>query len=207
MNLTLINYSLPDARDEEQEQSDECTDDAIMQALCGGRMEWAIEQIYARYKHTLYGLAYAILRDSYLAEDIIQDVFFTLWHKAFSYRKELGSLKGWLQTIVRNRALDKVRSAVYRESQFAQLHLIGQDLVSHEPEMWQQVWGDEQAAFIRKVLDQLPSEQREVIELNYFAGYTHAEIADHLQIPIGTVKGRIRLGLLKIRPLLRAELE
>ena len=203
MNTTMLDYALSVPCN--HEKLEEVTDDVIMQAFSSGRSEWAVEQLYSRYKQFMYGLAYTILRDSYLAEDIIQDVFFTLWHKAVSYQKELGSLKNWLQTIVRNRALDKVRSAMYREYQFAHLQVVsGQDIVSHEPEMWQQVWGGEQAVFIRKALAELPQEQRQVIELSYFAGYTHTEIASQLQLPVGTVKGRIRLGLAKIKPLLQA---
>ncbi|HEY0752616.1 MAG TPA: sigma-70 family RNA polymerase sigma factor [Ktedonobacteraceae bacterium] len=205
MTTTLLDSSCAVMPAGEQEKTAETSDDALLQAFCYGQAEWAMEQIYARYKQFLYGLAYRILRDSYLAEDVIQEVFLTLWRKAFSYQKELGSVKGWLQTIVRNRALDKVRSSMYREYQFTHLQVIpGQDLESHEPEMWQQVWSGERATFIRHVLDELPPEQRQAIELNYFADYTHAEIADALQIPIGTVKGRIRLGLLKIKIRLQA---
>src|SRR5258707_5724954 len=203
MTTTLLDYTLPVNG---QDQAQEITDDVLMQAFSGGHAEWATEQLYARYKQCLYGLAYRILRDSYLAEDVIQEVFLTLWHKASVYQKELGSLKSWLQVIVRNRALDKVRSALYRESQFVHLQTIdGQDVASREPEMWQKVWGGEQTMYIRKALDELPSEQRQAIEMNYFGGYTHAEIASRLQLPIGTVQARIRLGLLKIKTRLQAE--
>lgn len=205
MNRTILDYTLPALSACEPEKVEAFTDDAILQAFSYGRSEWALEQLYVRYKQYMYGLAYRILRDSYLAEDVIQDVFLTLWHKAFSYQKELGSLKSWLQTIVRNRALDKIRSSMYREYQFTPLlPANGQDIASHEAEMWQQVWGGEQANLIRKALSELPVEQRQVIEMNYFAGYAHAEIARRLQVPIGTVKGRIRLGLAKIKPLLQA---
>ncbi len=185
-------------------QLEEPTDEAIIQAFYYDRSEWAIEQLYIRYKQYMYGVAYRILHDSYLAEDVIQDVFFTLWHKAISYQKELGSLKSWLQAIVRNRALDKVRSSMYREYQFAPLYaLTGPEQINCEPEVWQLVWEGEQALFIHKVLGELSLEQRQAIVLNYFAGYSHAEIAHQLQIPVGTVKGRIRLGLQKIKLLLQ----
>ena len=205
MHAELLDSSLPTMSTFDRDQTEKYTDDTIMHAFYYDRSEWAIEQLYIRYKQHMYRLAYGILRDSYLAEDVIQDVFFTLWHKAISYQKELGSLKSWLQAIVRNRALDKVRSSMYREHQFAPLDVVtGPELASCEPEMWQRVWGGEQTLFIRKALGELPLEQRQAIELNYFAGYSHAEIASHLQIPVGTVKGRIRLGLQKIKPLLLA---
>ncbi len=90
----------------------------------------------------MYVLAYRILGDSYLAEDVVQDVFFTLCYKTFSYQKELGSVKSWLQAIVRNRSIDMVRSSAHREYQFAHLQATnGQDPSSSEPEMWEQVLG------------------------------------------------------------------
>ncbi|HEX7737929.1 MAG TPA: sigma-70 family RNA polymerase sigma factor [Ktedonobacteraceae bacterium] len=204
MTTALLNSSLSDLPSGGHKKPEEIPDDVLLQAFYYEQSDWAMEQLYTRYKPFLYGLAYRILRDSYLAEDVIQDVFITLWCKACSYQKELGSVKSWLQAIVRNRALDKVRSAMYREYQFERLEGIqGQDLASHEPEMWQRVWGGEQAHVIRKVLDELPPEQRQVIELNYFGGYSHTEIACKLEMPIGTIKGRIRLGLLKIKTHLR----
>lgn len=187
-----------------QEQSEHCSDQALLQSLCFNGSEWAIEQLYNRYKHYSYALAYRILGDSSLAEDVVQDAFFTLWQKAFSYQQDLGSVKSWLQAIVRNRALDKVRSSTHRECQFTHLPAMDeQDVPSVETEIWEQVWGCEQSTFIRKALAQLSPEQRQVIALNYFSGYTHMEIARQLQLPIGTVKGRIRLGLRKIKLLLQ----
>ncbi|HET8846896.1 MAG TPA: sigma-70 family RNA polymerase sigma factor, partial [Ktedonobacteraceae bacterium] len=182
MNAALLDSSPALMSTDTYVQSEELTDEAIMQAFYYNRSEWAIEQLYMRYKQYMYGVAYRILHDSYLAEDVIQDVFFTLWYKAISYQKELGSLKSWLQTIVRNRALDKVRSSVYREYQFAPLHTVTEpEQIGDRPEVWQVVWDDEQKHFIRKALGELSPEQRQAIELNYFAGYSHAEIAARLQ--------------------------
>lgn len=205
MNTSLLPSALCDLSAFEPIQTDELSDDALIHILCGERAEWAIEHLYRRYKQSMFGLAFGILRDNYLAEDITQEAFLTLWHKAEYYKKDLGSLKSWLQTIVRNRALDKVRSSLYREYHFAHLDLVnGSDLVSREGDVWQIVWSAEQSKLIQGALAQLPLEQREAIELNYFAGYSHGEIASQLQLPVGTVKGRIRLGLQKIKHLLQA---
>lgn len=205
MSTSLLDSSLSVLPAGRSEKLEEISDDMLLQACSYEQSDLAMEQLYTRYKPLLYGLAYRILRDSYLAEDITQEVFLTIWRKACSYQKEQGSVKCWLQTIVRNRALDKVRSAMYREYQFEHLEGIEDlDLASHEPEMWQRVWGSEQAHVIRKVLEELPPEQRQVIELNYFSGYSHTEIARKLNLPIGTIKGRIRLSLFKIKTRLQA---
>lgn len=205
MHTAALDYALSALPASHQEQPEHWSDQALLQFLCMNRSEWAIEQLYNRYKHYSYALAFRILGDSSLAEDIVQDAFFTLWQKAFSYQEGLGSVKSWLLAIVRNRALDKVRSSSHREYQFINLAAMDeQDAPSAETETWEQVWGGEQSIIIRKALAQLPSEQLQVIALNYFSGYTHMEIARQLQIPIGTVKGRIRLGLQKIKLLLQA---
>jgi RNA polymerase sigma-70 factor (ECF subfamily) len=105
--------------------------------------------------------------------------------------------------VIRNRAIDKVRSLIQRDYQCAPLEdLNGENLVSSEPEVWEQVWENEQSTCIREALRQLPLEQSQIIELSYFHGYTHTEIARQQQIPLGTVKGRVRLGLQKIKLLL-----
>ena len=183
---------------------EDSTDASLMQAIYYDRAEWAIEQLYERYKHYAYSVAYRILGDSFLAEDVVQDTFLTLWHKAHSYHEQQGSVKGWLQAIIRNRAIDKLRSSAHRDTQCTQLEDVSeQDLSSPQPEMWEQVWEHERAVSIRQALAQLPPEQSQVIQLNYFDGYTHTEIAKQLHISLGTVKGRMRLGLQKIKRFLQ----
>jgi len=204
MNTTIRDYPTLVIETTYNERVEHFTDEALIQVLRYSGTEWAIEKLYERYKRYVYALAYRILGDSFLAEDIVQDVFFTLWRKAFSYQERQGSVKSWLQAIVRNRAIDKVRSLTHLDYQCAYLQeMNGQDLSSSEPEMWEQVWEYEQSTFIRKALAQLPTEQRLVIELSYFYGYTHVEIARQQQIPLGTVKGRMRLGLQKMKLLLQ----
>jgi RNA polymerase sigma-70 factor (ECF subfamily) len=189
-----------------KEQLEDFTDASLMQAIYYDRAEWAIEKLYERYKRYAYSLAYCILDDSFLAEDVVQDAFLALWHKAHSYHEQQGSVKSWLQAIIRNRAIDKLRSSTHRDYQCTDLQTVNElDLSSAQPEMWERVWEYEQSASIRKALAQLPAEQSQAIELSYFHGYTHAEIAKQLQISLGTVKGRMRLGLQKIKRLLQEE--
>ncbi len=186
------------------EHSDNYSDEALIQTFCSSKSEWALEQLYTRYRRYMYVLAYSIVGDTYLAEDVVQDAFLTLWRKASTYHEQEGSVKSWLQTIVRNRAIDKVRASAQRDRQCIPLEDTNELNSSHlAPEVWEQVWEADQSAIIRNALAQLPMEQSLAIELNYFYGYTHVEIAKQQQIPLGTVKGRVRLGLQKIKLLLQ----
>jgi len=179
------------------------SDEELISAICHGA-EWALETLYERYYRYAYALAYRILHESTGAEDIVQEVFLSVWRKAASYQKHHGSVFSWLQAIVHHRAIDRVRSAAYRDHQWTPLQVEGeQDPPGDQCEVWEQAWHHEQGELIRLVLEQLPSEQRQVIELAYFGGYTHAEIAEKVNIPLGTVKGRMRLGLQKMKHLLR----
>lgn len=204
MGTLTLDYPMTIAHTTNTKQTEDVTDTFLMQAICYHKAEWAVEKLYERYKRYVYSLAYSMLSDAFLAEDIVQDVFLTLWHKAHAYHEQQGSMKSWLQAITRNRTIDKLRSVAHRDYQC--IHLQSEDSpdpLSPEPEMWEQVWECEQSTYIRKALLQLPPEQREAIELSYFQGLTHAEIASQLQLPLGTVKGRMRLGLRKIKSLLQ----
>jgi len=180
----------------------EQTDEQLITAICSGN-EVAIEMLYERYYRYAYALAYRILRDPVAAEDIVQDAFLSIWRKASSYQAQTGSVQSWIQAIVRNRSIDKIRASVHRDYQWSPLQLENeQDPPSEEPDVWEQAWQSEQRRIICEVMEQIPQEQRTVIELAYFGGLTHAEIAEQYQIPLGTVKGRMRLGLQKMKSLL-----
>ena len=180
----------------------EPADEELVSAICKGE-EYAIEMLYERYHRYAYSLAYRILRDPLAAEDIVQDAFLSIWRKASSYQVQHGSVHSWLQAIVHHRAIDKVRAAAHRDQQWTPLLTDNdQDPASEQPDVWEQTWQGEQHRIILSVLDQIPAEQRMVIELAYFGGYTHAEISEQCHIPLGTVKGRMRLGLQKMKILL-----
>lgn len=174
----------------------------LISAICNGQ-ERALEILYERYCRYAYSLAYHILRDSTAAEDVVQDTFLSIWRKAASYQARYGSVLSWLQAIVHHRTIDKLRASTHRDRQWMPLQTENeQDPASVQPDVWEQAWSSEQRRMIRTILDQLPTEQRLVIELAYYSGYTHTEIAEQLNIPLGTVKGRIRLGLQKMKTLL-----
>jgi len=188
----------------EVEAEEDLADDQLISAICDGA-EWAMELLYQRHSRYAYALAYRILHDTSAAEDVVQEAFLSVWRKASSYQKQHGSVHSWIQAIVHHRAIDKLRTAAYREQQWAKGPYSTeneQDPASEQPDVWEQAWRGEQQRAIRSVLDQLPAEQRLVIEQAYFGGYTHAQIAEQWHIPLGTVKGRMRLGLQKMKHLL-----
>ena len=180
----------------------EPTDEQLISAICKGE-EYAIEILYERYHRYAYSLAYRILSDPQAAEDIVQDTFLSIWRKAPSYQAQHGSVHSWLQAIVRHRAIDKVRAAAHHDHQWNPIQVDNeQDPPDEQLDVWEQTWQCEQHRIICAVLDQIPAEQRVVIELAYFGGYTHTEISEQCHIPLGTVKGRMRLGLQKMKILL-----
>ena len=180
----------------------EPTDEYLISAICKGE-ESAIEVLYERYHRYAYSLAYRILRDPVASEDIVQDAFLSIWRKASSYQAQNGSVQSWIQAIVRHRAIDKIRASAHREYQWTPLQADNeQDPPDEQPDVWEQTWQSEQHRIILEVMVQIPSEQRMVIELAYFGGLTHAEISEQCHIPLGTVKGRMRLGLQKMKSLL-----
>lgn len=186
---------------EEEEQQD---DEMLIRAIRQG-VEQALEMLYQRYSRYAYVLAYRITHDSQAAEDIVQEAFLAVWNKATSYQEQQGSVRTWLQAIVHHRAIDRLRASLRHDGQWTSLLAeSGQDTDSAVVEVWEEVWRNERNSLIHSMLERLPEEQRQVIELGYFAGYTHTEIAERWHIPLGTVKGRMRLGLQKMRQLLSA---
>jgi RNA polymerase sigma-70 factor, ECF subfamily len=180
----------------------ELTDEQLIAAICEGE-ESAIEVLYERYHRYMYALAYRILHDHVASEDIVQDAFLSIWRKASSYHAHNGSVQSWIQAIVRNKAIDKIRASAHRDYQWTPLQADNeQDPPNEQPDVWEQAWQSEQHRIIREVMEQIPGEQRMVIELAYFGGLTHTEISEQYHIPLGTVKGRMRLGLQKMKTLL-----
>lgn len=177
-------------------------DISLLAAICQGS-EKAFEVFYQRYHRYAYTLACRIVCDAHLAEDIVQDAFLAVWGKAATYQESLGSVKSWLQAIVQHKAIDWLRSAPHRDKQWT--ILLGES--AEEPvfkhvDVWEEAWQKERRAILLHVLEQLPAEQRRAIAWNYFGGCTHSELAVRWRIPLGTVKGRVRLGLRRMKILL-----
>jgi RNA polymerase sigma-70 factor (ECF subfamily) len=127
----------------------------------------------------------------------VQDAFLDVWRAARNYKAERGSVRTWVLSIVHNRGIDQLRSAASRRR--IQDRVEATSSLSQSSEAFSEAWRNSQRFQVREALKNLPAEQLQVLELAYFSGYTHTEIADLLGLPLGTVKGRMRLGLKKIR--------
>jgi RNA polymerase sigma-70 factor, ECF subfamily len=157
----------------------------------------AFAALYDRHARAAYSLAYRMMGERQAAEDLMQDAFLNVWRAAGSYRAERGSVRTWILSIVHNRGIDQLRSLASRRR--TQDKMEASAPKSQPSEAFAQSWRNSQREQVRKALNTLPPEQLSVLELAYFSGYTHVEIADLLDVPLGTVKGRMRLGLKKMK--------
>jgi RNA polymerase sigma-70 factor, ECF subfamily len=158
----------------------------------------AFELVYDRHCGAAFSLAYRMCGRRATAEDVLQEAFLALWRSGARYDRTRGSVRNWILRIVHNRAVDALRRGVVRERDLYQ----EEGVLERQPgteRTDEQALQNEQRREVQGVLRELPREQSHVIELAYFGGFTHTEIASMLQMPIGTVKGRIRLGLAKLR--------
>lgn len=163
-----------------------------------GRVD-AFEALYDRHSGVVYSLAYRIVGEQAAAEDVVQEVFMSVWRSGARFDQARGSVRSWLLGIVRNRAIDFVRRRTGR----------GPKLVFDPGEMLEEkpakertdgeVMLNETRAEVHGAIEVLPEEQGKAIQLAYFGGFSQSEIAEILGLPLGTVKGRLRLGLEKIR--------
>ncbi len=172
------------------------SDEAVLAAIAR-RDEAAVAALYDRYGALAYALAYRILQDRGAAEDVVQDVYLGVWRRAGSYRPGRGSVRTWLLASVHHRAIDRLRGTAGRARRDTALEEV--DRVAALDDPWRDVELTLQRDVLRKGLATLPEEQRRTIELAYFGGFTHSQIAELLGEPVGTIKGRMRLGLDKLR--------
>jgi len=179
------------------------TDDDLMARL-SGRDGAALEELYERYKDLVHSAAGRIVRDAHTAEDVSQEVFMRLWCQAEMYRPEKGSFVSWLVTVTHNRALDWVRERRRRfrfetaSPEERELEVPAED--SQDPALWAEL--ADLRSRLKDALAQLPRDQRRVIELAYFGELTQRQVSCATRSPVGTVKTRTRLGLLRLRKLL-----
>jgi RNA polymerase sigma-70 factor (ECF subfamily) len=162
--------------------------------------EQAFAALYDRHSRAAYSLAYRMMGERQTAEDLVQEVFLKVWRGAGSYRAERGSVRTWILSIVHNRGIDQLRSTASRRRMQEKVEASAPR--SQPSEAFAQSWRNSQREQVREALKTLPPEQLKILELAYFSGYTHVEIAGLLELPLGTVKGRMRLGLKKMRSLL-----
>ena len=178
---------------------DDLRDDQLITLIAHGEKD-ALEAFYTRYASRVFSLARYMLRDPVLAEEVSQDIFLNLWLKAGTYNPQRGTPRAWFMTVAHHRVIDVIKS---RKRSSQSTDQVAHELLDLHPSSQP---GTEEEAFrnlardhIFKALDTLPAEQREVIVLAYFEGYSQSEIADILGQPLGTVKTRVRLGMQKLR--------
>ncbi len=172
----------------------------VLAAMAKGQVN-ALGILYDRYSRLVYSIAYRILENSEEAEDITQEVFLTLWRRN-TYDVNRGSLSSFLTTMSRSRAIDKVRSKNARLRVIQRLQGIVQT-ESNAPSPLDHASMGERSQLIRDALSQLSQSERQVLEIAYYEGLSQSEIAQRLDIPLGTVKTRSRQGLLKLRQTLQ----
>jgi RNA polymerase sigma-70 factor (ECF subfamily) len=172
--------------------------DEELMALVAGNDPDAYEIVLERHADAAFSLAYRICGRRALAEDIVQDALLAVWRSGGRYDRTRGSVRTWTLGIVHNRAVDALRRSGVHERRRATDEGI-EETVEAAQRTDTQAIENSTSLEIRGAIDELPNEQRRVIELAYFGGFTHAEIASMLDAPIGTVKGRMRLGLHKLR--------
>lgn len=181
---------------------DQITEDAQLLRRIAAADQTALAGLYDRHSAILYSVAVKILQDEKEAEDVLQEVFVQIWEKAATFDTTRGNALGWTATLARNKAIDRLRARQRRDRLMVHSQEEGQALepldATENP-----LFARDQLSLIRAVVGSLPLEQQTAIKLAFFEGLTHEEIAARLTTPLGTIKARIRRGMLH----LRAELE
>ncbi len=178
-------------------------DRAVLARVASGDLA-ALEELYDRYRTMAYSLALRITADPAAAEDVVQDAFLGVWRNVARYAEGRGSVRTWFLSIVHHRAIDAIR----RRRPVTELpdpEAGPSPAALRLPDVWSEVAGRLDAVAIRRAMTSLTDVQREAIELGYFGGLTQVEIAERTGAPLGTVKSRVRLGLLALRDALSAE--
>ncbi len=157
----------------------------------------AFATLYDRHSRAAFSLAYRMMGERQASEDLAQDAFLKVWRSASSYRAERGSVRTWILSIVHNRGIDQLRSHASRRR--TQDRIEASAPRSQPSEAFVETWRNSQREQVREALNTLPPEQLKILELAYFSGYTHVEISELVDVPLGTMKGRMRLGLKKMR--------
>jgi len=172
-------------------------DEELMQLMRRGDAR-AFALVYDRHSGAAYSLAYRMVGTRGSAEDVVQEAFLALWRANARYDRTRGSVRTWILGIVHNRAIDALRRGLVHERRRASDEGLEERVESGERTDVEVARRDE-AREVRTVMETLPPDQLRVVEMAYFGGFTHTEIAEMLDTPVGTVKGRMRLGLAKMR--------
>lgn len=171
------------------------TDMQLLQRI-SQREEDALLKLHERYANLVFSIALRVVNEQQTAEEVTQDTFMRIWNRALNYDPQKGKFITWLLTMTRHIAIDAIRSRQRREPRAGMLYM------DEDPALWENMLSDgsnDLRRTLEGVLRSLPVEQRDLIELAYFGGLSHSDIAEEQNIPLGTVKTRIRLGMQKLR--------
>jgi RNA polymerase sigma-70 factor (ECF subfamily) len=178
-------------------------DEDLMELVRDGERR-AFEVVFDRHAGVAYSLAYRMCGSRGRAEDVVQEAFLSLWRSGARYDRTRGSVRSWILSVVHNRAVDVIRREAGKDARDVRDEGVAERIPSGEFTD-AEVERRDDAHRVRSALLELPADQRRVIELAYFGGFTHTQIAEMLRLPAGTVKGRMRLGLSKLRVSLSGE--
>jgi len=168
----------------------------------------ALRQIYGSYKSILFGLIVSMLKDREEAEDCLQEVFTQLWEKADRFDASKGNLYSFIVTMARNKAIDRIRSRAYKDSK-QEDHTISDFSLTPESDFnnpEEDLELSERANLVRSALKKLNSKEREVLKVAYYGGMSQTEISEKMEIPLGTVKYRMRQGMIKLKDFLKQDI-
>jgi len=168
----------------------------------------ALRQIYGSYKRILFGLIVSMLKDREEAEDCLQEVFTQLWEKADRFDASKGNLYSFIVTMARNKAIDRIRSRAYKDSK-QEDHTISDFSLTPESDFnnpEEDLELSERANLVRSALKKLNSKEREVLKVAYYGGMSQTEISEKMEIPLGTVKYRMRQGMIKLKDFLKQDI-
>jgi RNA polymerase sigma-70 factor, ECF subfamily len=176
-----------------------CSDEELLELVARRRDDAAFEELYRRYARAIYGVVRKMLGDHARSEDVVQEAFANVWRAAGGYRRERGVATGWLFAIARNAAADALRARTVQP--------VGDppDVADPDPMPDEQVGAAQEAFRLHSAVDALPEREREVIAMAYFEGLSQSEVAERLDIPLGTVKTRTRSGLSRLAERLSGE--
>lgn len=166
----------------------------------------ALKKLYNLYHRLLFGMILSIVKKREEAEDVLQEVFVTIWEKAHTFNEKRGNVYSWLVTVTRNKAIDRIRSKGYKTQKKASVSIDEPDftLEGDKFDPLETTIYSNRAELVKNALDEIPENQREVLKIAYYRGMTQSEISEHLEIPLGTVKTRTRQGMIKLKNILES---
>lgn len=201
--MTRTKHPSPLTSRKEQQEA-RLPDDQTLVAAVARQEQEAFESLYDRYYMMVYHLARKIVNDSDCAEEVMYDVFWQIWREAGRYDGQRGSVGAWVTTLARSRAIDALRARRIQPSTTHDADVTERSMLADPtPNPEERTSLEQRASVVRAVIGSLPTEQRAALELAFFGGLSHSEIAERLNEPVGTVKTRIRTAMLRLRDRLR----